>query len=386
MKRINSIDFTRGLVMIIMVLDHTRDFMHTTSLTQSPTNLATTSPILFFTRWITHLCAPTFVFLSGTSAYISLKNKNNFSAGKRFLLTRGIWLIILEFTLVNFGLWFDIHFQNFLFDVIATIGFGFIVLSLLLKASAKTIGIIGLIIIFSHNLFQYIPLDANSTAQNILSALFVPKVFPLTSATMFIVGYPPVPWLGGMLVGFAWGKLFERPVAVRKKIFRNTGLAALALFILIRFINVYGDAAQWSKQKNGLYTFLSFINVTKYPPSLLFCLLMLAFMFLILSFIEGVKNKYTDIVETYGKVPLFYFIVHWYILHPIMFAMVFLQGFKTSDLVFGFNFGRPKEGSGVDLWIIYLIWIAVVMFMYPLCKWYGKYKLDHKEKKWLSYL
>jgi uncharacterized membrane protein len=219
-----------------------------------------------------------------------------------------------------------------------------------------------------------------------LLALFVPSVFPLTSTRMFIVGYPPIPWLGVMLAGFACGKLFALPVAERKKIFLKIGSAALALFILIRFINVYGDTTPWAKQKNGLYTFMSFINITKYPPSLLFCLQMLAFMFFILWLVEGVQNKYTNILETYGKVPLFFFVVHWYILHPIMFAMVFLQGFKNSDLVFGFNFGRPKEGSGVNLWIIYLIWIAVVIVMYPLCKWYGKYKMNHKEKKWLSYL
>jgi uncharacterized membrane protein len=385
MKRINSIDFMRGLVMIIMVLDHTRDFMHTTSITQSPTDLTTTTPMLFFTRWITHLCAPTFVFLSGTSAYVSLKNKSNFSAGRKFLFTRGVWLIILEFTLVNFGLWFDIHFQNFLFDVIAAIGFGFIILSFLLKASPKTIGIIGLIIIFSHNLFSFIPLG-NTLSENILSALFVPKVFPLTSTRMFIVGYPPIPWLGVMLVGFACGKLFQHSIEARKKIFVKIGVAALSLFVLLRFINIYGDPAPWSKQKDALYTFLAFINVTKYPPSLLFCLLMLAFMFLIFALIEGVKNKYTNVVETYGKVPLFYFVVHWYILHPIVFVMVYLQGFKTSDMVFGFNFGRPKEGSGVNLWLIYLVWIGVVILMYPLCEWYGKYKKQHREKKWLSYL
>jgi uncharacterized membrane protein len=386
MKRINSIDFTRGLVMIIMVLDHTRDFMHTTSITQSPTDLAATTPMLFFTRWITHLCAPTFVFLSGTSAYISLKSKDNFVAGRGFLLTRGIWLIILEFTLVNFGLWFDVHFNNFLFDVIATIGFGFIILSLLLKASAKTIGIIGLIIIFCHNLFPLIPFAENSVIKNILSPLFVPTVFPVTSTTMFIMGYPPIPWLGVMLTGFAAGKLFELPEVKRKKIFLKIGLAALMLFTLIRFINIYGDPFPWSKQKNGLYTFLSFINITKYPPSLIFCLATLGIMFLILSRVEGMKNRFTDIATVYGKVPLFYFLVHWYIIHPIMFAMVFLQGFKSSDLVFGFNFGRPKEGSGVNLWIIYLIWISVVIMSYPLCKWYGKYKENHKGKKLLRYL
>jgi len=386
MKRINSIDFARGLVMIIMVLDHTRDFMHTTSITQSPTDLATTTPMLFFTRWITHLCAPTFVFLSGTSAYVSLRSKNNFSKGRRFLLTRGIWLIILEFTLVNFGLWFDIHFQNFLFDVIAAIGFGFIILSLLLKASPKTIGIIGLTIIFCHNLFPLIPFGENSVIKNISSPLFAPTVYPLTSTTMFIMGYPPIPWLGVMLTGFSAGKLFELPLAKRKNIFLKIGLAALTLFVLIRLMNIYGDPVPWAKQKNDLYTFLSFINVTKYPPSLLFCLLTLGVMFLILSLTEGVKNKFTNIVETYGKVPLFYFLVHWYILHPLMFVMVFLQGFKNSDLVFGFNFGRPKEGSGVNLWIIYLIWISVVIMLYSLCKWYAKYKEYHKEKKWLRYL
>lgn len=385
MKRINSIDFTRGLVMIIMVLDHTRDFMHTTSLTQSPTDLATTTPLLFFTRWVTHLCAPTFVFLSGTSAYISLKSRNNLAAGRRFLFTRGVWLIILEFTLVNFGLWFDIHLQTFIFDVIAAIGFGFIILSLLLKASTRTIAVIGLLIIGCHDLFPFIRLDPNSSVQNVLSSLFVTKVFALSSSRMLVVGYPPIPWLGIMLLGFATGKIFEGAALQRKKIFLRTGLIALALFVLIRSLNVYGDPAPWATQKDGLYTFLSFINVTKYPPSLLFCLLMLGIMFLILSAIEGIKNKFTGVLETYGKVPLFYFIVHWYILHPILFAMVLLQGFRTSDMVFGFNFGRPKEGSGVELWVIYLIWIGVVVLMYPLCKWYGRYKANHKEKKWLRY-
>ncbi len=329
---------------------------------------------------------PTFVFLSGASAYVSLKNKNNFSAGRRFLFTRGIWLIVLEFTLVNFGLWFDVHFQNFLFDIIATIGFGFIILSLLLKASTKTIGIIGLAIIFCHNLFPLIPFGENSVVKNSLSPLFVPTVFPVTSTTMFVMAYSPIPWLGVMLTGFAAGKLFELPEIIRKKTFLKIGLSALMLFILIRFINIYGDPFPWTKQKNGLYTFLSFINITKYPRSLLFCLLILGVMFLILSLIEGLKNRFTNLVTVYGKVPLFYFIFHWYILHPIMFAMIFLQGFKSSDLAFGFNFGRSKEGSGVNLWVIYLIWISVVIMLYPLCKWYGKYKENHKGKKWLRYL
>lgn len=371
--------------MIIMALDHTRDMMHITSLTQSPTDLATTTPALFFTRWITHFCAPSFVFLAGLSAYLSFKKTNNLAESRRFLLSRGIWLIVLEFTVVNFGIFLDLHFSNFLFDVIATIGFGFVILSLLLKASLKTIGILGLVIIFCHKLFSFIPFADGSVIKTILSPFFVPGAIPITSKTTFVMAYPPIPWLGIMLTGFAAGTFFQLSSEVRRKVFLNIGMASLALFIIIRFINIYGDSFPWSVQKNALYTFLSFINVTKYPPSLLFCLLMLGGMFLVLSFSEGLKNMFSDFVIVYGKIPLFYFVVHFYLIHLLMFAMVYLQGFKTSDLVFGFNFGRPKEGSGVNLFVIYLIWIGVVIVLYPVCKWYGQYKMRNRQKKWLRF-
>src|SRR3954470_21095074 len=174
MKRVHSIDIVRGIVMIIMVLDHTRDLLHVTSLTQSPTDLNTTTPALFFTRWITHLCAPTFVFLSGTSAFLSASAKNDLSASRRFLIYRGLWLVVVEFTLVNFGVWFDIHFSIFLFDVIATIGFGFIILSLLLKASVKTIAVLGLAIIFLHDLVFLIPFAETSLFKKAFMFFFAP--------------------------------------------------------------------------------------------------------------------------------------------------------------------------------------------------------------------
>jgi uncharacterized membrane protein len=386
MKRISSIDFARGLVMILMALDHTRDLMHVNSLSQSPTDLATATPALFFTRWITHFCAPTFVFLAGASAYLSFKNKNDIHATRKFLLSRGIWLVILEFTLVNFGMFFDIHFSVFIFEVIAAIGVGFIVLSFVLKASVKSIAAIGIVIICCHNIFSLIPFENDAVVKSILSPLLVPGVFAISSTTTFVMAYAPVPWVGIMLCGFAAGKLFQLSLAKRKRIFLMTGIAALIVFIIVRFINIYGDSIPWSVQKNNLYTFLSFINVTKYPPSLLFCLLTLGVMFLILSFAEGLQNRFNNFVMTYGKVPLFYFLIHFYLIHLLMLAMVYLQGFKTSQLIFGFNFGRPKEGSGVGLLAIYLIWIGVVIALYPVCKWYGKYKAEHKEKWWLRYL
>ena len=385
LKRIHSIDIMRGLVMIIMTLDHTRDLLHVTSISHQPTDLLTTTPLLFFTRWVTHLCAPTFVFLSGASAYISFKKKNSISESKNHLLIRGVWLIILDLTIVNFALWFDIHFSVFLFDVLSAIGFGFIILGLLLKCSSKTIGLFGLAIIFLHNLSPLVPFAETSFVKQFLMPCFTPGAFPLGRRVTFVVGYPPIPWLGIMLTGFSVAKIFEAPINYRKKILLSIGLASLLLFTIIRFINIYGDTIPWTSQKNSLFTFLSFINVTKYPPSLLFCLLTLGIMFLILALVEGIKNKLTDMATVYGKVPLFYFVIHFFLIHLIMFAMVFLQGYKTSDLVFGFNFGRPKDGGGIELWATCAIWIFVVAGLYPICQWYGHYKLNHKEKKWLSY-
>ncbi len=385
MKRVYSIDVLRGLVMVIMALDHVRDLLHTTAIAQQPTDLNTTTPVLFFTRWITHLCAPTFVFLSGTSAFLSMKRTNDLSASRRFLLTRGLWLMVLEFTLVGFGVWFDVRFTVLFFNVFATIGIGFMVLALLLKCSPKTIGIIGLCILFLHNLAPLVPGDESALFKKVLMPLFAPASYSLGNDRLFIIGYPPIPWLGIMLVGFACARFFEWEIKKQQSLFLKLGVAAIGLFTLLRFINIYGDPAPWSQQKSGLFTFLSFINVTKYPPSLQFCLLLLGCMFLIAAALAGIKNKCTELVCVYGKVPLFYFVLHWYLIHPLVFVMVFMQGFKASDMVFGFNFGRPKTGSGIPLWGVYLVWIGIVVAMYPLCKWYGRYKERNKRKMWVRY-
>jgi len=387
MNRIKSIDITRGLVMVIMALDHVRDFMHTTSMTQSPTNLQTTTTLLFMTRWVTHLCAPTFVFLSGVSAFISFKRLNNLSESRSFLLKRGIWLVIIEFTVINLALWYDIHFRLLLMEVISAIGLSFIVLAFLLKLPSRIIGIIGLVLIFGHDLLLITPMPTNPVMIFITSVLYRPSLTQISPGLAFFTAYPLLPWLGIMLAGFASGEFFDLPEEKRSKIFLKLGIAALSLFIAIRFINIYGDPLKWSHQKSALFTFLSFINTTKYPLSLLFTLLFLGIMFLILFISEKLKNRFTEILTVYGKVPLFYFIIHLFIIHSLMFLMLRLQGFGSKDLLFGaFNNGRPKAGGGVDLPVIYLIWISVVVLLYPVCKWYGSYKSVHKEKKLLRYL
>jgi uncharacterized membrane protein len=372
--------------MILMALDHVRDLMHITSVTQQPTDLATASPALFLTRWVTHLCAPTFVFLSGVSACLSIKREGGAAAGANFLLSRGIWLIVLDFTLVNFGVWFDVHFDVFLLDVLSAIGFGFIVLRLLVNRSLKTIAVTGLAILLLHNLTDLIPAKAALPLYERIGLAFLrPDVFPLYAGKILIIGYPPLPWVGILLTGFAAGHLFKPGAKGRRSLFLKMGLLAIGAFIMLRFINSYGDPVPWSAQKSRLYTLLSFLNVTKYPPSLDFSLLFLGIMFLLFAVFGDVKNKYTAIVRTYGRVPLFYFLIHWYLLHPLVFVMAWLQGFKTSQFVFGTSFGRPV-GSGLSLWGVYAVWLVLVAALYPLCRWYGRYKAAHREKAWLRFL
>lgn len=388
MKRIETIDLMRGLVMIIMALDHTRDFMHSTSLVQNPLDLSGTTPLLFFTRWITHLCAPVFVFLSGTSAYLSIKRQNNPAQSRNFLLIRGLWLVFLEFTVINFALWFDLRFRILLFQVIAAIGFGFIFLALLMKFRIWVPGIIALLIIFGHNLLTTIPFEDGSFGKTVLSPLVNFSSYQVTPEFVFVIAYPFLPWFGIMLAGFACGQIFETGNQNRKRQLLQAGLALLALFAILRFINVYGDPSPWSVQSNFINTFLSFINTSKYPPSLLFTLMTLGIMFLLLALGENMKNRFTGVISVYGRVPFFYYLIHLYVIHFLTIIIMFLQGFSWSDLSFEpFRFGRPVAPSGIELWLVYLVWIGVVAGLYPLCKWYGKYKSANKyEKGWLRYL
>lgn len=387
MKRILSIDFTRGLVMIIMALDHVRDLIHVDSLTQSPTDLNTTTPALFFTRWITHLCAPVFVFLAGTSAYISFHKKQDIRNYRNVLLKRGFWLVLLEFTFVNFGIYFDVGFNTPLFAVIATIGFGFIFLGLMLVFSSRTIGFIGLAIVLFHNLTPLIPFTEGSVIKTILTPFFQPAAFPIGPGKTFIVGYPPIPWLGLMLLGFATGKVFLTEEINRRKLFIKTGLGLITFFTILRFINVYGDPVNWSAQKSSVYTFLSFMNVSKYPPSLMFCSVTLGIMFLILAVSERAKGSFINFTKVYGQVPLFFFVLHFYLIHIILLFVLFLQGVNWADLDFASGtFGRPKGmETGLSLTWIYLIWLSVVLAFYKPCQWFGKFKSDHNYW-WLKYL
>lgn len=370
-KRVEGIDIVRGLVMVVMALDHTRDLFHVPALVNSPTDLATTSPAIFFTRFITHFCAPIFVFLAGTSAFLSFKKTGEIAANRRFLIKRGLWLVLLEFTVVTFGIWFDIGFHTFLFQVIAAIGFGFILLGFCLHLSAKTIGIIGFSLILIQTILPLLPLS-DGALKTAVSSLFFPNFVPLGSRSL-LYAYPILSWTAILFMGFGTANLFL------EKNYRSRllaiGSSLLAIFVLLRFFNL-GDLSQWSIQKDLVFSAMSFLNVTKYPPTLSFCLLTLGVMFVLLWLAELAKGRLSSVLRTFGKVPMFYYLIHWYVLHVGLVALLFAQGFSLSQMDFsGMRFGRPADvQSGVSLVWVYAIWIGIVALLYFPCKRYATYK------------
>ncbi len=389
-NRIQSIDVVRGIVMVIMALDHVRDYFHITASTDDPLNLDTTTPILFFTRWITHFCAPTFVFLSGTSVYLmSLrKSKKELSS---FLIKRGCWLIFLELTLITLAWTFNPFYNAFILQVIWAIGISMVILGLLIWLPYKYILAIGLLIVFGHNLLDYPEAARNGNVGFVWDLLDhgnFGAVYSIDKTHIIDVGYAFVPWLGIMILGFCIGKLYSPGVDanIRRKLLLRLGICAICLFIIIRLIDHYGDPHPWSEQRNALYTFLTFIKVHKYPPSLLYDCMTIGTAMIGLSLIENVKNKVTDFFNIFGRVPMFYYILHLYLIHIICVILFFASGYTMKDAfapkqVFGF---RP-DSFGYPLWVVYIIWISVILILYPLCKKYNAYKSTHKQW-WLSYL
>lgn len=386
LSRIRTIDFVRGLVIVIMAIDHTRDFFHATSFSEDPLDLKTTTPLLFMTRWITHLCAPIFVFLAGTSAFLMNAQQNNPAQTRGFLLRRGLVLILLELTLINLGIWSDVQFRTFLLQVIFAIGSGFVLLALVLNLPAWFRLVVAFLLIGTHDLLVGVKIENNDALEFVRSLFFDRGFFKIAENRAIVVGYPVLPWFGIMLLGFCCGPLFLMEVRQRKRSLSLSALVALLLFLILRYSNVYGDPKPWAVQGNFLNTLFSFIDVRKYPPSLLYTCVTLGLMFLLLRCAEGRENKFTEFFRTFGKVPMFFYLIHWYLLHGAMYVMVFLQGYGVEDLSLGLmEFGRP-EGAGGGLGLVYLVWLVLIAVMYPLCRWYGTYKASHLEKTWLRYL
>lgn len=388
-QRITSIDLLRGAVMVIMALDHTRDFFHYGAFSSEPTDLATTTPALFLTRWITHYCAPVFVFLSGTSAHLFGLRAGSTAALSRFLFTRGLWLVFAELTFIHFCWSFNPTPHLIFLQVIWAIGISMVVLAGLVHLPRTVILGIGAAIVLGHNLLDGIRHEGSDAADIGWYLLHQSNYVDLGGWGLF-VGYPMLPWLGVMCLGYALGGLFAPGVeaAVRRRRLVRLGLLATAGFVVLRLANVYGDPAPWAEQRNGVFTLLSLLNTTKYPPSLLYTLMTLGPALLVLAAAERWKGAFAMALVRIGRVPFFYYVMHLLLIHALTFVLLALQGLPMDTLIMTKEkiFGADFAGYGVPLWGVYLIWAAVVGMLYPLCRWYGDHRAAHREKWWLSYL
>lgn len=359
--------------MVVMALDHSRDFLHFDAWKHDPLDFLYTTPFLFLTRWITHFCAPIFIFLAGLSAYLyGQKAGNNLT---KFLLTRGLWLIILEFTILKLGWTGDIFTLNFIALVVWAIGISMIFLAVWHKLPYYIVFITGILIVVLHNFTDSYHPDITTAVGKLWTLLHVTRT-PLTFGPVHVfVLYPVLPYFGLICLGYCLGKLYTSKVnaEIRQRDLILIGTGCIALFIVLRLFNIYGDSSPWtpytnlwSSGANRMFTFLSFINTTKYPCSLLYILMTIGPALILLAVTEKAHNAIARFFITYGKVPMFYYILH-----------IFM--FNAIALAFG---GRNK----LSLTTVYFAWMFVVLFLYFPCVWYSKYKAAHPEKWWLSYL
>ncbi|MBS1500570.1 MAG: DUF1624 domain-containing protein [Bacteroidetes bacterium] len=388
-SRITSIDFLRGSIMIIMALDHVRDYLFFGSFYFDPLDLTKTTGAIFFTRWITHFCAPIFLLLTGTSAYLvgQRKSKKELSA---FLVKRGLWLVLLEMVVTNLGWNFNITFPMFFFITLWALGIGMIFLAGLIHLPLKWILAISVVLIAGHDLLDGVHVNGN-TLPAFGWALLHDQRFFTWHGEQFLVGYPLIPFIAITPLGYCLGQLYKSSYDAekRRKTLMMLGASAITLFVVLRLINVYGDPVKWSTQKNGFFTFLSFININKYPPSLIYVLVTIGTACLFLSITDKLQNGVTKVVSVYGRVPMFYYLIHIYVIHLVALVASALtpgQDWHIWILKNPLWFTHDLKGYGFSLPVVYLVWVAVVVVLYPLCKRYDAYKQSHKDKWWLSYL
>ena len=398
-SRIDSIDLLRGIVMVVMTLDHTRDFVHSAGFFFDPTDLKQTTTILFLTRWITHFCAPVFVFLAGTGAYLQFARGKSKSQLSRFLITRGLWLIVLELTLVRLGSFFSVDYRFVgALQVIWVIGVSMIVLAGLIHLPLKIVAAFGILMIALHNLLDRFTVTPwmgpgtpiPSVGGKLWMLLHQQGGYPIAgwpSPFVFVV-YPLIPWIGVMAAGYAFGSLYKMDADRRRKMLLYIGGASVMLFCLVRALDYYGDPAHWAKQKNAIFTVLSFVNTTKYPPSLLYLLMTLGPAIAALAWFEIMnRGAVSRFFITFGRVPLFFYLLQWVTAHSISVLLHWAFGKPVAWLFMSpiEMFTNPPKGNGFDLWVVYLSWIGGVTLLYPLCRWFAGVKARRRDW-WLSYL
>lgn len=390
--RLYSVDALRGVVMVIMALDHVRDFFHVYAKTFDPLDPAKTWTALFFTRWVTHFCAPTFVFLAGTGAFLSTRRGRTKKELSRFLLTRGLWLILLEVTLVRFGWLFNFDYHFVLLQVIWAIGWGMIALAGLVFLPVRFVAAFGLATILLHNLLDRFRAADFGEWRWLWVVLHEANVTMPKPGYLFLVAYPLVPWVGVMAAGYAFGQILTLGREGRRRILFRIGFAAVALFVVLRALNFYGDPLRWAVQERGpWFTFLSFLNTQKYPPSLLFLLMTLGPSIVALALFDRAREPGPLMrpFVVFGRVPMFYYLLHVPIMHVVAIVLAYVRyGHFEWFFMNWLSPGQPQlepEGYGYGLWVVYAVWLGVVAALYPLCRWFAGVKARRRDA-WLSYL
>jgi len=368
--RIVSIDVLRGLVMAVMALDHTRDFFGTSGF--NPRDVM--EPTLFLTRWVTHFCAPTFIFLAGLSAFLYGRGRSTGELS-RFLLIRGLWLILIDLTLIKFGWRFEVDLYRLSAGVIFVIGASMVALAALIWLPRWAIAGVSLIMIAGHNLFDGVRAEELGGASWAWHLLHEPGLVPLGHGVNLYVLYPLIPWIGVMAAGYLLGPVMQLEERTRQRVLFGLGAAVTLGFIVLRATNLYGDPAPWTPQQTLLSTVLSFLNCEKYPPSLLYLMMTLGPALMLLASFEHARGAFARLLATFGQVPFFYYVVHLYLIHALAVATTFaMTGVLTRT---------PTIGLGLPG--IYFVWLLVLVLLYPICRWFAELK-ERGSGWWWSYL
>ena len=385
-QRVDVVDVVRGIIMILMALDHTRDYFGDAA--ANPTNLGTTTAALFFTRWVTHFCAPTFFLLAGTGAYLSRRRRST-SDLSRFLVTRGLWLILLELTVVRFFWQFNVDYRLTLLNVLWALGWAMIVLSALVYLPVRVVGAIGVLMVATHNRFDGVQASAFGTLAPVWSVLHAPNIIVPGPAHVVFVAYALIPWVGVTAAGYALGSLWDLPVDRRRALLLRLGLALVAAFGVLRALNVYGDPRPWKPQAQAALTVVAFLNLNKYPPSLLFLLMTLGPVLLALRALDAHTPRALRPAQVIGEVPMFYYMMHILLLHLVAVAASLARYGTARPAMESPTLDRfpmtQVPGWPAPLPVVYLIWSGVVLALYPCCRWYADVK-RRSNNRWLSYL
>ena len=387
-ERLLSVDALRGLVMIIMALDHTREFFHSGAMSFQPEDLSRTTPVLFFTRWITHICAPVFMFTAGLGAFLWLRRGRTTSQLAPYLWKRGLWLVILELTVLRFAMNFSLFKGVVLLSILWALGWSMVALGFLARVPIPVLTALSISVIATHNLADPVEASQFGAAAFIWNILHQPGLFQVGGASV-LSAYPVGPWVAVMAAAFCFGPVVTLDPLRRRSWMVRIGVGLSLSFLVLRWINAYGDPSRWSEQANGM-TVLSFFRCTKYPPSLDFLLMTLGPALLLMAMLDRLALTRSNPLIVFGRVPLFYFLVHLYVIHGLTIPFALLRYRRAGFLLtpspsLGGPAGVYPADYGYPLWVVYLVWVGVVVLLYPVCRWFAGLK-ERRSDWWLSYI